>query len=146
MVSTADEELTALGDFRAATTAITQQNQGLAAGTYAPDSTEVIRLTAYEPNRLVYSSETKRPQFAVFSEIYYRGNKDWKSYVDGKETPHQKVNYVLRGMEIPAGKHEIVFEFRPAAVEKGKTLDLIASIALILLGIAAVYARVKNKE
>lgn len=146
VVPTADEELAALGDFRAATTAVTQQNQGLAARTYTPDSTEVIRLTSYAPNRLVYNSETKSPQFAVFSEIYYRGNQDWKSYIDGKEAPHHKVNYVLRGMEIPAGKHEIVFEFKPAAVEKGKTLDLIASIALILLGAGAVYARIKNKE
>lgn len=146
VVATADEELAALSSFQAATTAVTQQNQGVAAKTYTPDSTEVIRLTSYAPNRLVYSSETRNPQFAVFSEIYYRGNKDWKSYVDGKETPHQKVNYVLRGMEIPAGKHEIVFEFKPAAVEKGKTIDLIASIALVLLGVGAVYARVKNKE
>ncbi len=145
VVPTADEELAALGNFHAATTAITQQNQGLSPATYAPDSTDAIHLTSYEPNRLVYSSETKSPQFAVFSEIYYRGNKDWKSYIDGQETPHQKVNYLLRGMEIPAGKHEIVFEFKPAAVEKGKKLDLIASIALVLLGLGAVYAGVKKK-
>lgn len=146
VVPTADEELAALADLETATTAVAQQNQGLSAGTYTPDSTDVIRLSSYAPNKLVYSSETKSPQFAVFSEIYYRGNKDWKSYIDGKETPHQKVNYLLRGMEIPAGRHEIVFEYKPAAVEKGKTLDLIASIALMLLGVAAVYARIKNKE
>ena len=146
VVPTADEELAALGNFRAATTAVTQQNQGLTAKTYSPDSTEVIRLTSYAPNRLVYSSDTKNQQFAVFSEIYYRGNQDWKSYIDGKETPHQKVNYVLRGMEIPAGKHEIVFEYKPAAVEKGKILDLIASIALVLLGAGTVYMRVKKGE
>lgn len=144
VVPTADDELNALADLQPATSAVTQQNQGLSAKTYTPDSTEVIRLSSYAPNKLVYSSETKSPQFAVFSEIYYRGNKDWKSYIDGKETPHQKVNYVLRGMEIPAGKHEIVFEFKPAAVEKGKTIDLIASIALVLLGLGAVYTTVKK--
>jgi len=146
VVPAADEELAALADFHAATTAVTQQNQGLTAKTYSPDSTELIRLTSYAPNKLVYSSDTKSPQFAVFSEMYYRGNQDWKSYIDGKETPHHKVNYVLRGMEIPAGKHEIVFEFKPAAVEKGKMLDLIASVALVLLGVGAVYTRVKNKD
>lgn len=146
VVPTADDELNALAHLQAATSAVTQQNQGLAAKTYTPDSTEVIRLSSYAPNKLVYSSETKKPEFAVFSEIYYRGNKDWKSYIDGIETPHHKVNYVLRGMEIPAGKHEIVFEFKPAAVEKGKTIDLIASIALVLLGVGAVYAGVKKKE
>ncbi|MBZ0309560.1 MAG: YfhO family protein, partial [Anaerolineae bacterium] len=146
VVPSADEELAALAHFQAATTAITQENQGLAAKTYAPDSTDAIRLTSYEPNRLVYHAETGSPQYAVFSEIYYRGNKDWKSYIDGKETPHQKVNYVLRGMEIPSGKHEIVFEFKPDAVEKGKFLDLVASVALVLLGLAAVYTNTRKKN
>ncbi|ADQ15842.1 YfhO family protein [Leadbetterella byssophila] len=139
VVPDADAELATLGNFNPKTTAVTQQNQGLVTKVYSNDSTAKLTLAEYAPNRLVYTSDNASNGFAVFSEIYYRGNQDWISYVDGKETPHQKVNYLLRGMEIPAGKHEIVFEFKPAAVEKGKYVDLLASIALVMLGVGAVY-------
>jgi hypothetical protein len=146
VVDNADEELAFLADFNPETTAVTQKNQGVSTKVFSHDSTDVILLKSYAPNKLVYTSNSSKPQFAVFSEIYYRGNKDWKSAIDGKEVNHQKVNYLLRGMEIPAGKHEITFEFKPEAVEKGKFVDLIASVGLILLAVGAVYSSVKNKE
>jgi hypothetical protein len=145
VVNTADEELASLADFNPATTAIIQKNQGLNSNVFTPDTTDKISLTSYAPNKLVYTSTTSKPQFAVFSEIYYRGNKDWKSFIDGKEVNHKKVNYLLRGMEVPAGKHEIVFEYKPDAVEKGKIVDLAASIGLLLLGVGAVYSSAKKK-
>lgn len=146
VVNSADEELAFLADFDPKNTAVTQKNQGLTDKVFHHDSTETISLKSYAPNKLVYSSNTTKPLYAVFSEIYYRGNEDWKSYIDGKEVPHQKVNYLLRGIDVPTGKHEIVFEFKPMAVEKGKLVDLIASIGLVLLGIGAIYSTIKNKE
>lgn len=140
----ADEELAALKGLQAKSRAVTQANQGLENKVYTLDSTAKVTLVTYAPNRLEYKSQNAAPGFVVFSEIYYRGNKDWKSYVDGKEVPHQKVNYLLRGMELPAGTHEIVFEFKPAAVEKGKYVDLVASIALLLLGAASFIRRSKE--
>jgi hypothetical protein len=140
----ADEELAALKGLQAKSRAVTQANQGLENKVYTLDSTAKVTLVTYAPNRLEYKSQNAAPGFVVFSEIYYRGNKDWKSYVDGKEVPHQKVNYLLRGMELPAGTHEIVFEFKPAAVEKGKYVDLVASIALLLLGAASFIMRSKE--
>jgi hypothetical protein len=140
----ADEELAALKGLQAKSRAVTQANQGLENKVYTLDSTAKVTLVTYAPNRLAYKSQNAAPGFVVFSEIYYRGNRDWKSYVDGKEVPHQKVNYLLRGMELPAGTHEIVFEFKPAAVEKGKYVDLVASIALLLLGAASFIMRSKE--
>lgn len=144
VVPNADEELASLGSLHAGTRAVTQANQGLSAKTYNVDSTAQVSLVSYAPNRLEYKSQNAAPGFVVFSEVYYRGNKDWKSYVDGKEVPHQKVNYLLRGMELPSGSHDIVFEFKPAAVEKGKYVDLVSSIALVLLGVAAFFTRRKE--
>jgi len=70
------------------------------------------------------------PQFAVFSEIYYP--KGWKSFVDGKETEHIQVNYVLRAMIIPAGKHQIEFKFEPASYFIGNKVSMASSILLLL--------------
>ena len=69
-----------------------------------------INLKTYEPDRLVYSSNTNSEQLAVFSEVWYGPDKGWQAYIDGKPVDHIRVNYVLRGLKVPAGKHEIVLD------------------------------------
>ncbi|MBP6183103.1 hypothetical protein [Flavobacterium sp.] len=144
VIETADQELNYLEKINPRTTAVTQSNQGLKANIYTPSVEDNIKLISYAPNKLIYSVSTKANQFAVFSEIYYRGNKDWKSFLDGAEVSHQKVNYILRGMEIPSGKHEITFEFRPESVEKGKFIDLAASVSFILIGLVSIIITKKK--
>lgn len=91
-------------------------------------------MTKYDNDAVEYEVNGSGPQFAVFSEIYYP--KGWNAYVDGKKTDYLNVNYLLRGISVPAGKHSIKFVFEPASVEKGRSIMFIASIliALILVG------------
>lgn len=147
VVPAADEELAALGDgFKPSEEAVTQKSFLPETRTYQKDSSSSISLTSYAPNRLVYASNASNEGFAVFSEIFYRGNKDWFSYIDGKPVDHLKVNYVLRGLEIPAGKHEITFEFKPKSVESGKMIDLFASIGLVLLLGTVIFTSLKKAK
>ena len=95
------------------------------------DSTATIQLTNYDVTKLVYQTDVTKAQFAVFSEIYYKDG--WNAYIDGVLTPHFRVNYVLRGMEIPAGVHQVVFQFEPSVIKKGKLISLIAYGLLLLL-------------
>ncbi|MGL4629818.1 MAG: YfhO family protein [Leadbetterella sp.] len=136
VVSDADAELNAVGNFNPKTKAIIQSNQGLSTQQFKTEGK--ISLKEYGLNKLSYTSDASTKGYAVFSEIWYRGNIDWQAYIDGKVVPHQKVNYVLRGLEIPSGKHEIVFEFKPESVFKGKQVDLICSILVGLLVLANV--------
>jgi uncharacterized membrane protein YfhO len=72
---------------------------------------------------------------AVFSEIWYGPNRGWKAYIDGQEVEHIRVNYALRGLRVPAGQHEIVFEFIPRTVVIGEPISLVSSILVFgLLG------------
>lgn len=92
-----------------------------------------LKLTKYEPNEIVYQTQTQQPQFAVFSEIYYNNEKGWKAYIDGEKAKHIRVNYVLRGMKIPAGKHKIHFKFEPSSLYQYEGIALASSL-LILIG------------
>ena len=97
------------------------------------DSTARIRFDKYTPEALTYTSQNPADGFAVFSENYYPYG--WKAYIDGKPVPIYKVNYSLRGLRIPAGRHKIDMRFEPEVIRKGGKISLLF-IVLFLLGIA----------
>lgn len=149
VVENANEEMQALGTFDPANTAVTDKRfatylDGFSGG----QSSGNIKLEEYQPNYLKYSYDTDKEQFAVFSEVYYRGNKDWLSSIDGKEAEHIRVNYHLRGMRVPAGKGIIEFRFDPPTYQKGETYSMISSLLLVLLilGGAFITYRESKKE
>jgi hypothetical protein len=111
------------------------------------DLTATIKLVSYEPNKLVYKTDAAHPQLAVFSEIYYNDFNNWEVTIDGKPADHFRVNYVLRAMVVPEGKHTIEFKFAPHTYQRGKTIDLVASILLVLaLGFAFYRASKVEKQ
>ncbi|WP_298370284.1 YfhO family protein [uncultured Lutibacter sp.] len=111
---------------------------------YKRDSISSIKLVSYKANELEYESKTTNIQFAVFSEMYYKNG--WNAYVDGKLTPHYNVNYVLRGMEIPAGKHKISFKFEPTVIKKGNTITLIGYLLLLIIPLGWFFIEKKKKN
>ena len=96
------------------------------------DSTCSVVLTAYEPNDLKYEVNSAKGGTVVFSEIYYPG---WQAYIDGEKVEHGRANYILRAMNVPAGKHVVEFKFDPDSLHATET---IAYIAFVLLAIVAV--------
>ena len=108
------------------------------------DDSGKIKLDVYKPNYLKYSSENTGKGIAVFSEIYYENG--WNAYIDGKKTDHFLVNYVLRAMEVPAGKHTIEFKFEPKVVKTGSTITLISSMGMLFLLIGGMYFEQRKKS
>jgi hypothetical protein len=102
-----------------------------------------IELKSYQPDELLYASHAGEEKLAVFSEIYYP--KGWKCFIDGKETKYFRTDWVLRGMIVPAGDHEIKFTFRPASYYMGNKVSLASSILLILVCAGYFYSRFKMK-
>ncbi len=128
-VNSANEEMQSLDSLQTKNEAVIKGDL-VEKSVFEKDSTATISLIKYDVNALTYESKTTKEQFAVFSEIYYKNG--WNAYVDGKLTPHYQVNYVLRGMLVPAGKHTIEFKFEPTVIKTGNTISLI-SYALLLL-------------
>ncbi len=130
-----DEEMAALDNFNPADTAFVQDAfKSSIPFQPQPDSNASIRLVKNENDIIHYTSNSATNQFAVFSEIYY--DAGWVAYIDGKESPIVKVNYVLRGLAVPAGKHDIRFEFKPRSHAIGKTLTTVCSVLILLLILA----------
>ena len=92
-----------------------------------------VTLTEYKPNKLTYSFKAASDQLVVFSEIW--SDTGWKLYVDGKEHPLLRANYVLRSALIPSGEHQIVMKYEPSIWKTGNRIQL-ASSSLLLLGLA----------
>ena len=111
---------------------------------YPIDSMASIFLTKYKANELAYEFSSNENQFAVFSEIYYKDG--WNAYIDGQLMPYYNVNYVLRGMEIPSGKHTIEFKFEPTVIKKGNTITLVSYCFLLLIPIAWFFVEKKKKK
>lgn len=146
-VPNADSEMSALTNFNPAQTAVIDKRferdlNGLA---ITPDTTASIKLTSYAPNALSYESNAAAKQFAVLSEIYYEDG--WNAYVDGNKSDYVRVNYVLRGMIVPEGKHKIDFRFEPQSYYKSLTISTAGSIlaTLIILGYF-IYSLIKKSD
>lgn len=145
-VDNADQEINALTDFNPANTAVVDKRfSNLIAG-FKPviDSTATIKLTKYAPNKLNYTTQSNSDQLAVFSEIYY--DKGWKAFIDNKPTPHFRVNYILRGMVVPAGNHTIEFRFEPSVYYTGNIISSVSSIIILLLAAVYIFLEFKKKN
>jgi hypothetical protein len=144
-VKSADEEMKALNKLDTKKeVVINSLNNDIKENTFTKDSTATIQLNSHKPNHLIYSSENSKNGFAVFSENYYENG--WKATIDGNETKIHRVNYVLRGLQIPAGKHTIEFKFEPQVIKTGSTITLISSVVMLLLIVLGVYFENKKDK
>lgn len=141
-VNNANEELSALGTTDLRHTVVADKAFSDVLGqSKANDSTAMVRLEKYEPNKLEYSVSSKNGGVVVFSEIYYPG---WNATVDGVEVPVGRANYILRAISVKPGSHKVVLDFHPKSVSVTETIAYIATAILILMFVAIVI--VKRKE
>jgi hypothetical protein len=103
----------------------------------AADSTAFLNLTKYQPNELEFKSQSKTPQLAVLSEIYYP--KGWKMFIDNKEVPYIKADYLLRAVHVPAGNHTLKMIFAPEVIAKGKLISMICFGLFLLLSLSGIF-------
>jgi hypothetical protein len=145
-VKNADEEMTAISSFDPKQEAIVdeQYKKQIDTTRLGADPTAFIKLESYHPDHIVYSYSAPRDIIAVFSEIYY--DKGWKMYVDNKEKPYFRANYVLRAAQLEMGNHKVEFKFEPNSYYTGEKISLAGSILLLaFLGIAGYTENRKKK-
>lgn len=145
-VKTPNEEIRRIGEIDSKKTAIiAASDQNYFDGKpLAADSTAYLKLTKYKADELEFSAQSKTPQLAVFSEIYYP--KGWKVFVDEKEVPYIKANYLLRAVHVPAGIHTVRMVFEPEVIEKGKLISTISFGFFLLLSVGGGYFMFRQRK
>ena len=138
-VNSPNEEIDEIGSIDTKKTAVisSDDKKYFEGKTIAADSTAFLDLTKYQANELEFKTQSKTPQLAVLSEIYYP--KGWKMFVDEKEVPYIKADYLLRAVYVPAGNHTVKMLFEPEVITKGKTISLIAFGLFVLLSILGFF-------
>ncbi len=138
LVPDAKAEIDTLGGTNLRKTAIVDSRfeDFLTGKSFSYDSTASIALSSYHPDLMTYSFTAASEQLAIFSEVYY--DKGWNAYLNGEKVPHFRVNYLFRGLVVPAGKHTIEFKFEPATYYTGEKISLAASIILLLVSVGAI--------
>ena len=142
--NSADEEMKTLEGLDSKNIAVVNDNEfKVSKKAFAKDIVSKIALTSYKPNHLIYNSNNSNAGLAVFSEMYY--GKGWNAYIDGNKVDHIRVDYVLRGLEIPAGKHKVEFKFEPQVIQTGSTITLVSGVGILFLLIGGVYFERKKR-
>jgi hypothetical protein len=88
-----------------------------------------VVFTRDEPDQVLLSVETPSPALLILSDTYYPG---WQATIDGVHTKIHPTNLLFRGVIVPAGRHAVGFEYRPATLWVG--------LLLSVLGLACVLA------
>jgi hypothetical protein len=153
-VNSADEEIAALATVNPAKTAVIDkrfETDGLKNFEYkvngqATDSIDSssIKLTKYQPNKLLYESNADTEKLAVFSEIYYP--KGWHVSIDGQETEIFRANYILRAMLIPAGKHTVEFRFAPESFTITENIAWAGYVLLFVFVVLSIVLAVRQNK
>lgn len=142
----ADEELADVISIDINTTAVADEKfkDKLPQTVFEDSFSDRIEMTDYLPNKLTYQSSSSSDRLAVFSEIYY--DKGWVASIDGNKADQVRVNYLLRGLMVPAGEHTIVFEFKPATYYTGEKVSYAGSVLLILMLAGGIFLESKKKK
>ncbi len=143
-VDNANEELDGVGKINLRHQAVADAKFKEVLGEAVPeDDMAIVKLTKYEPNELTYDISSTKGGIVVFSEIYYPG---WTATVDGEPVTVGRVDYVLRAINVKAGKHKVVLTFKPKSIRDTETVAYIAFALLFIAIIVGVWFEEHKKR
>jgi hypothetical protein len=92
-----------------------------------------VNVTEYSANRVVLESDCPQPASIVLTDLMYPG---WRVSVDGQTAEAVRVEGMYRGVELPPGRHTVVWTYRPASVHWGGAISA-ATLLMIVIGALA---------
>jgi len=96
------------------------------------------RIETYGPERVVLRASTQARSLLVLSDLHYPG---WKARLDGRDVPIERVNYLMRGIALPAGDHRVEFRYEPLSWRIGWIVSLLGLLTLSVILLLAFRRR-----
>jgi hypothetical protein len=143
-VNNANQEIDGVGKVNLRHVAVADKKfESALTGAVEQSGNALVTLKTYRPNQLTYTTVSEKGGVVVFSEIYY---PEWTATIDGKDAPIGRVDYILRALTVPAGKHQVVLTFKPASIHKTETVAYLSYIVLVLAVLLGVYVEYRKKK
>ncbi|MFN8534313.1 MAG: YfhO family protein [Dehalococcoidia bacterium] len=99
----------------------------------APSTPDKLVVSSETPERWVAQVNLQTPAYLVLTEARYPG---WQATIDGVSAPLVQANGLFMAVAVPAGEHEVVFEFVPASLALGQWVgQTVAAITLVALAL-----------
>ena len=102
-----------------------------------------IELTESRLNYQKYEAQSANGGLVVFSEIYYP--EGWIATIDGQQADIMRANYILRALNVPAGKHTVEFEFKPSAYTIGNKITMASSWLVLIVVVGGIYLSIRQR-
>ncbi len=93
-----------------------------------PGAAGWARILDQEAERVTVQATARRPAALVLTDLHYAG---WKAELDGRPVEVHRVDYLLRGVALPAGRHRLELRYEPASWLLGRLISLVALLILI---------------
>jgi uncharacterized membrane protein YfhO len=143
-VSNADEEISFLNDsfFNPSSVAVIDERYMKVIGDLSISGESKVNLLSYRANELEYEINAKSEELIVFSEVFY--DKGWKAFIDGDETPHVRINYILRGLKVNPGIHKILFKYDLPIFKYSSIISFSSSSIVLILFLILMFFKSKK--
>ena len=145
-VSNADTEISYLIDssFNPSNIAVIDERFRDVIGDISISGESKVNFLSYRANQLEYEINTQSEELIVFSEVFY--DKGWKAFIDGVETPHVRINYILRGLKVNPGSHKILFKYDLPIFKYSSIISFSSSIIVLLLCFLMLFFKLKERQ
>jgi hypothetical protein len=94
------------------------------------DPSAHAEILANDATRVTVKTHARTETFLVLANVHYPG---WCAAVDGEATPIAMTNYVVQGVRVPPGDHDVVFEFRSPTLRAGLAISVGCALVVLLL-------------
>ena len=103
------------------------------------NNTSSIVVAEKKSDYIRYDVSSDDTGLIIFSEIFYP--KGWKAYINDQEVTMERFNYILRGLEVPKGKHRLEFVFDPTIVKLSSNISLFSTLGFVLIILVMILKR-----
>ena len=103
------------------------------------NNTSSIVVAEKKSDYIKYDVSSDDTGLIIFSEIFYP--KGWKAYINDQEVTMERFNYILRGLEVPKGKHRLEFVFDPTIVKLSSNISLFSTLGFVFIILVMILKR-----